>query len=247
MMTSGNAQCPEREHESMAGIALDRCDVLVVARDVEFVDVTCRRLRRAELRPKYTASINQAVRWLQTLRPRTVLVHRAMVEASASGFGAIAREVARQGIPVPVVVAADQAAVAQCITGLAGPVPPRANSVASGGDQADGHEDSIPKKIVANRLILHPAHYEARLDGELLTLSARQYNVLALLASERNRVVERRRLAEHMTSHDHEEDVSNRAVDNLISRLRKRLGPGVTIESVRGVGYRLVTEPGGVE
>jgi DNA-binding response OmpR family regulator len=102
--------------------------------------------------------------------------------------------------------------------------------------------DIAEQRIIANRLVLHPAHYEARLDGKLLSLTARQFHVLTLLASEKGRAVKRRRLAEHIGAHGHQEDMSDRAVDNLISRLRKRLGPGLSIESVRGVGYRLVAD-----
>jgi len=235
-MMTASAGSQQQSESEFTSLDLTRCDMLVIARDPDFTDATCRRLKQADLRPRHTASVNQAIRWLQSCRPRSIVIHQPLLKGSASAFSAIASEMTRHSIRAPVMIASDLESVKQCIAGLA------SNSSSGRLAAAPRHEPAEPiHRIIANRLVIHPAHYEARFDGKLLTLSARQFHVLTLLASEKERAVERRRLAKQMGDHGHHGDVSDRAVDNLISRLRKRLEPGLTIESVRGIGYRLVS------
>jgi DNA-binding response OmpR family regulator len=77
----------------------------------------------------------------------------------------------------------------------------------------------------------------ARLDGRELPLTAKELDLLALLAREPGAVVPRARILEevwHTTWHG-----STKTVDVHVASLRKKLGDPRWIETVRGIGHRL--------
>jgi DNA-binding response OmpR family regulator len=92
--------------------------------------------------------------------------------------------------------------------------------------------------ITCGDLQLNPAHHQVLLNNTELTLSRIEFDLLHLLLRNPGRVFSRAYLLE--TVWDVEATGSDRAVDNAILRLRKKLGDmGETIETVWGVGYRL--------
>lgn len=74
--------------------------------------------------------------------------------------------------------------------------------------------------------------------GEPVTLSAREWALLEALALRPGAVVSKERLEELL--YPMGEEVESNAVEVAVSRLRKKLG-AERIETVRGLGYRLVT------
>jgi DNA-binding response OmpR family regulator len=90
-------------------------------------------------------------------------------------------------------------------------------------------------------LHLDPQAYRAELNGETLKLSASEFAMLHLLVRNPGRAFHRADLLDTLWGEAY--DGGNRAVDNLILRLRKKLGPlGSAIETVWSVGYRLRLE-----
>lgn len=88
---------------------------------------------------------------------------------------------------------------------------------------------------------LDRAQHRAFVGATELTLTATEFELLAALLSHRDRVLSRSQLAEHTYGHGHH--VADRTLDSHVSRLRRKLRAGGhdPIESVRGVGYRLVS------
>jgi two-component system phosphate regulon response regulator PhoB len=79
---------------------------------------------------------------------------------------------------------------------------------------------------------------EVRVHGRPVELTAREFDLLSLLARRRGWVFTRSQIIE-ATAGD-ERDVTDRAVDVQIVGLRRKLGDaGKLIETVRGIGYRL--------
>jgi two-component system response regulator PhoP len=79
----------------------------------------------------------------------------------------------------------------------------------------------------------------AKLDGEVMDLTAYEYRVLEYLVRERARVVSKQELSDYLYPHD--EDRDSNVLEVLIGRLRRKLDPGGTlapIETLRGRGYR---------
>jgi two-component system response regulator PhoP len=79
----------------------------------------------------------------------------------------------------------------------------------------------------------------ARLNGEVMDLTAFEYRLLEYLVRERSRVVSKQELADYLYPHD--EDRDSNVLEVLIGRLRRKLDPQGTlapIETLRGRGYR---------
>lgn len=80
-------------------------------------------------------------------------------------------------------------------------------------------------------------HHSASVDGKSVTLTATEFNLLALLAKRRGRVQTRERLLQDVWGY--ETAIDTRTVDTHMRRLREKIGPAADyLETIRGVGYR---------
>ena len=93
----------------------------------------------------------------------------------------------------------------------------------------------------AQGVVLDPAAHTVHLDGALVTLSMREFDLLHVLMLNAGRVLSREQLEQHLYSWGQE--VGSNAVEVHIHRLRRKLG-GELIQTVRGVGYMLREGPG---
>jgi DNA-binding response OmpR family regulator len=76
-------------------------------------------------------------------------------------------------------------------------------------------------------------------DGIRIRFTRREFELLRCLVQNRNRVLSRDRLLEHVWGYSH--DVDARSVDVHIGRLRGKLGTSAgQIETIVGLGYRFV-------
>lgn len=83
-----------------------------------------------------------------------------------------------------------------------------------------------------------PTH-RASVNGAEVTLTALEFRLLAMLAANPGRVLSRETLLDRVWGI--QADIETRTVDTMMKRLRDKLGDaGSLIETVRGVGYRLV-------
>ena len=80
----------------------------------------------------------------------------------------------------------------------------------------------------------------AEADGAVLEIPARETGVLRALLLANGRTLSKGQLIESLSSFD--EDISENAVEQYVSRLRRRLSDyGVSIKAARGLGYYLQT------
>lgn len=99
------------------------------------------------------------------------------------------------------------------------------------------------KKTDADRSIigsicLDRKKHEVTVDGEVIALTLKEFELLRLLMENRNIVLTRDRLLEEIWGYDF--DGETRTVDVHVRTLRQKLGrEGERIETVRGVGYRI--------
>lgn len=96
--------------------------------------------------------------------------------------------------------------------------------------------------IEAGNLRIDRTSREVTRGGERVELTRVELDLLVALAQRPGAAVTRRSLAERVL--DPERDGNERTLDVHVSRLRKKLGPGVCIETVWGIGYRLSPGPG---
>jgi two-component system phosphate regulon response regulator PhoB len=86
-------------------------------------------------------------------------------------------------------------------------------------------------------ITLAPAQHEARVDDEIVSLTATEFGILVALARRPGRVLSRSQILHAL--HGADCTVTDRAVDVHVLTLRRKLGRArAWIETVRGLGYR---------
>ena len=100
--------------------------------------------------------------------------------------------------------------------------------------RAGGHASA---ELVCGELRLDTRAGRVSVGGEPLTLTSHEYRVLDYLMHHPGQIVSRSDLIEHIYAQDFDRD--SNTVEVFIARLRKKLPEGA-IETVRGLGYRLV-------
>jgi len=93
-------------------------------------------------------------------------------------------------------------------------------------------------RLEAAGISLDPVDRQVSFGGEEIVLTARELAILEILLRNAGRFVSRARLEEGIYSWG--EEVGSNTVEVYVSRLRKRFG-SETIETMRGVGYRIPT------
>lgn len=76
--------------------------------------------------------------------------------------------------------------------------------------------------------------------GERVELSSRETSIFEQLLTHANQVLSKENIASHIASFD--DDFNPTAIETYVSRLRKKLGSSVTLQTVRGLGYILITK-----
>jgi two-component system, OmpR family, response regulator RegX3 len=107
----------------------------------------------------------------------------------------------------------------------------RAVSRRKTGPRDDGGE------LRAGPLVVDPRAHRVTCDGREVAVTAKEFDLLALLAREPGAVVERERILRevwHTTWYG-----SSKTVDVHVASLRRKLGDATLIETIRGIGFRL--------
>ncbi len=94
-----------------------------------------------------------------------------------------------------------------------------------------------PGVLVFEGLSIDPARREVRRQGEVVELTGTEFELLHLLAREAGRVLSRDDILNHLRGH--EAELLTRAVDIVVSRLRRKLEPLDCIKTLRNAGYSL--------
>jgi DNA-binding response OmpR family regulator len=98
--------------------------------------------------------------------------------------------------------------------------------------------DGPSAAIELGTLRVDPAAYVVTIDGDVVELRRREFELLVLLCREAGRVVTRERLLADVW--DLHWESSTKTLDMHVMALRRKLGEAIEIATVRGVGYRLV-------
>ncbi len=157
----------------------------------------------------------------------------------------VCRTLRQRGVAVPVLMLTARADVAERITGLdsgaddylskpfdLGELLARARALTRRGTASD-----VTLRIGA--LTIDRLARRATIDERVLDLTPREFTLLSFLARETDRVVPRTELLRRVWETSF--DPGSNVVDAHIKNLREKLGAASRmIETVRGVGYRLV-------
>jgi DNA-binding response OmpR family regulator len=99
-------------------------------------------------------------------------------------------------------------------------------------------EASEPEIFQYGEFVINLAAHTVHRSGEELALTTTEFKLLAVLARNPNRVYSRLQLMENAIG-DYYEGYE-RTVDSHISHLRRKLGDDVLVQTVKGVGFKLV-------
>ena len=97
----------------------------------------------------------------------------------------------------------------------------------------------LTPELRCGAVVLEPRTSQVTLDGQPVKLTSHELRVLSYLMHHRGRVVSQSELTEHIYAQTFDRD--SNTVEVFIARLRRKLGAS-TIETVRGLGYRIGTE-----
>jgi len=107
---------------------------------------------------------------------------------------------------------------------------------------SDLHNDPLSGEIRSGDVSIDESTYTARLKGEVLDLTFKEFELLKYLAQHPGRVFTRAQLLQEIWGYDY--FGGTRTVDVHIRRLRSKLGPEfeAIIGTVRNVGYRFTVD-----
>ena len=104
--------------------------------------------------------------------------------------------------------------------------------------EAGGSREGV---LTIGALQIDNASRRVKIAGEEITLTMTEFNLLAVLAANPERVLTRAQLRDKVWGYPH--DLDDHSVDPHVQRLRRKLSDnansGVSLEAVPGLGYRL--------
>jgi DNA-binding response OmpR family regulator len=98
-------------------------------------------------------------------------------------------------------------------------------------------EFATEERVKVGGLVVDRAAHEVTVQGRRVTLTAKEFSLLAFLASNRGRVFSREALLARVWGMAYEGGA--RTVDIHVRRLRAKLGDALPLETLRGTGYKL--------
>ncbi|KUO74465.1 MAG: ArsR family transcriptional regulator [Clostridia bacterium BRH_c25] len=114
----------------------------------------------------------------------------------------------------------------------------------SGDSSGESLEDEGVKILKVNDIEIDCAKYEVRKNGEKLALTLKEFELLKMLIENKGKVLTRDFLLDKIWGYDYVGET--RTVDVHIRHLRQKINDdedsGQMIETIRGVGYRFISE-----
>lgn len=118
----------------------------------------------------------------------------------------------------------------------------RVKAILRRGDRASGDKDASPMRL--GSLTIDPARREVRIDSSNVDLRTQEFDLLLTFVEHRGLVLSREQILQKAWGFDFYGQT--RTVDVHVAHLRKKLeASNVKIETVTGVGYKLVVQERG--
>lgn len=219
--------------------------VLVVDDEASILDLMRLYLEREGFRVATARDGKQALELIARLRPALVILDLMLPEVD--GFEVCRRARRESDVPILMVTARDEDV--DKIVGLElgaddyltkplhlRELVARVKAILRRTERLARPEDRVLRLI---DLAIDPARREVTIDGQPVRLRPKEFDLLLTLADHKGMVLTRDQLLNRVWGHDF--CGQSRTVDVHIARLRRHLAAsGVRIETVAGVGYRLL-------
>lgn len=223
--------------------------VLLIDPDAEYGDSVRESLAQAKLELVVLGSLAETIEWTSRNLPRLVLAELALPDGSGFALCRLFRE-SRTLKDVPIVLMGrwthenDRILAFECGADDFLPKPfferelaSRIRAVLRRSKSTVTHQDTAQPTKGISLLHIDEERREARFGRESLSLTPREFSLLATLARHRGRVLSRTDLISEAWRPG--EDPTERSVDAHVKSLRRKLGQARNaIETVRGLGYR---------
>jgi two-component system OmpR family response regulator len=98
---------------------------------------------------------------------------------------------------------------------------------------------TVRPELRCGAVVVDPRSARVTVDGQPVRVTSLEFRVLSYLMHHQGRVVSQTELTEHIYAQDFDRD--SNTVQVFVARLRRKLGAS-TIETVRGLGYRIGAE-----
>jgi DNA-binding response OmpR family regulator len=231
-----------------------RRKVLVVEDDAAVRTVVGEVCRRDGYEVVESSTGRQAIRIVEVNEPDVVLLDWVLPDVSGIE---VCRELRKQGVLCPIVMLTARTANVDVVVGLEvgaddyitkpfdarvlaarlGAHMRRMDMVTSGAARR--------RQLTVGDVTIDTEGRRVRVADREVKLTMTEFNLLALLAANSGRVLTRSQLLEKVWGYL--ADVDHHSVDPHVQRLRRKLeahgDPGVAVEAVAGLGYRLSARP----
>jgi len=101
--------------------------------------------------------------------------------------------------------------------------------------------ENEPNQLKVGQLVISPEQYEVTLNGEELTFTRKEFELLVYLARHKGKVLSRDQLLSAVWNYDFSGDT--RIVDVHVSHIREKIEPDtkqpIYIKTIRGLGYKM--------
>lgn len=225
-------------------MAADPGTVVVVEDDPDIADLIDMYLRRDGYRVLQATSGERGLETVERERPRLVILDIGL-PGEMDGFEVCRRLRADSQIPVLIVTARDEEI--DRVLGfelgaddyVVKPFSPRelAARVKAILRRSENQQTETPTTRRAGDVEVDTGRREARVEGHVVPLATREFDLLAYLADNAGLALSRQQLLDAVWGFDWYGDV--RTVDVHVGQLRKKFGDALPLATVWGVGYRL--------
>jgi DNA-binding response OmpR family regulator len=219
--------------------------IVVVEDDTNIADLVDMYLRREGFRVVQAATGEAGLLAIEHEHPRLAILDIGL-PGGVDGLEIFRRARARQALPVLVLSARD--GEVDRVLGLelgaddyvTKPFSPRelvarVKAILRRSDGPGGRDRN--EILMAGRVEVDLSRHEARVDGQVVPLAAREFQLLAFLAERPGRALSRQQLLDGVWGPGWYGD--DRTVDAHVRNLRKKLGEALPLSTVWGMGYRL--------
>jgi DNA-binding response OmpR family regulator len=224
-------------------VAADPGTIVVVEDDANIADLLELYLRQAGFRVLQRTTGEGALDAVRDHQPRLVVLDIGL-EGGIDGFEVCRRLRATSDLPVLMLTARDdeidrvlglELGADDYVTKPFSPreIVARVKAILRR-SEAPGR---LPEVLVAGTIEVDIGRREARVDGETVALTAREFDLLRFMAENRGLALSRQQLLDGVWGPDWYGD--ERTVDVHVRQLRKKLGDALPLATVWGVGYRL--------
>ncbi|MCC6588207.1 MAG: response regulator transcription factor [Bryobacterales bacterium] len=224
--------------------------ILVIDDDTELCQLLAEFLRREgyDVRAAHTAATG--VQSAQELNPSLIILDVMLPDAD--GFSVLRR--VRQSMQTPVLMLTARGEDIDRIVGLElgaddyMPKPFNPRELAARIKAILRRTQAVPDEtsLSVNGVNLNPATREVKVDGQPVSLTTTEFDILQVLLKNAGRVLSRDDLMEHL--YQRKASPFDRAIDVHIGHLRRKLELGrPLIKTIRGVGYQFVRSSTGDE